>query len=149
MLVIVIYISDFNYYIIENKVIIFGAIFSLALKFIYFNFDTFLISLASGLIVFTIMFVLKLIGDKIFRIESIGGGDVKLSFVFGCILGVRLAIVSLILGAFFAFPYALYYALTKIKKEIPFGPFLITALFIVFIFMEPIRNFLTTIFINY
>ena len=32
------------------------------------------------------------------------------------------------------------------NKHIPFGPYLITGLFIVFTFMDPIRDFLTIIF---
>ena len=148
-LLIIIYISDFKYFIIQNKTLIIFTTISLILKEIYFGTKTFLLSLLSGLLIFLFVFIIKKIGDKLFKVESLGGGDVKLSFYFGCLLGVRLGIVAIVIGSFLAFPYALYYAITKVEKEIPFGPFLITALLVTFIFMQPILNFLTTIFTNY
>ena len=148
-LLVILYISDFKYYVIQSRILIFFVIISLILKELYFGTKIFLLSLAGGLIVFVFLWLVKIVGDKVFKVESLGGGDVKLSFYFGTLLGVRLGIVSLVIGAFLAFPYALYYAITKKEKEIPFGPFLITALLIVFVFMEPIRNFLVLIFTNY
>ena len=66
--------------------------------------------------------------------------------LFGFAFGIRLAIVSLIIGSFLAFPVAIYYSLVGKDKEIPFGPYLVTGLFIVFVFMDPIRHFLEIIF---
>ena len=39
-----------------------------------------------------------------------------------------------------------YYALLDKEKEIPFGPFLILGLYLVFLFMEPINTFIAIIF---
>jgi prepilin signal peptidase PulO-like enzyme (type II secretory pathway) len=112
------------------------------MKLYYFGFRTFIISLVSGLILFIFIMIVKLLGDKAFKQESIGGGDIKLITMFGFVFGVRLALVSLVVGSFLAFPYALYCSIKKSNREIPFGPFLITALLFVFIFMEPIKNML-------
>ena len=81
-----------------------------------------------------------------FKQESLGGGDIKLSMFFGFVLGIRLSIVSLVVGSFLAFPYAVYFSLSNKQKEIPFGPFLIVGLYLVFIFMEPINSFLSIMF---
>ncbi len=143
---ILIYISDFKYYIILDEPLIIYSLILLILKFIFFGFKTFLISVCSGLIIFIFMYIIRLIGNKLFNQESIGGGDIKLSMFFGFTLGVRLSIISLIIGSFLAFPYAVYYSISNTNKEIPFGPFLITGLFIVFVFMEPIRNILFILF---
>ncbi len=141
-----IFISDFNYYIILDEPIILFSIMILILKFSFFGLKTFLLSLASGLIIFIFMLGIRTIGNKLSKQDTLGGGDIKLSFLFGCALGIRLSMVSIILGSFLAFPISLYYSLSSKNKHIPFGPYLITGLFIVFTFMDPIRDFLTIIF---
>lgn len=146
ILSIIIYVSDFKYYIILDIPLFICGILVLILKFIFFGFETFLISLCSGLLIFIFMLIIKYIGDKIFKQESLGGGDIKLAMFFGFVFGIRLSIVALILGSFFAFPYAVYFSLTNKQREIPFGPFLITGLFVVFVFMEQINTFLSIIF---
>ena len=146
ILSIIIYVSDFKYYIILDIPLFISSILILFLKFIFFGFETFLISLCSGLLILMFMLIIKYIGDKIFRQESLGGGDIKLAMVFGFVFGIRLSIVALILGSFLAFPYAVYFSLTNKQKEIPFGPFLVTGLFVVFVFMEKINTFLSIIF---
>ena len=146
MLSIIIFVSDFKYFVISDQPLFVSSLFILMIKFIFFGFETFLISLCSGLLIFIFMMSIRYIGNKIFKQESIGGGDIKLSVLFGFVLGIRLSIVSLVLGSFLAFPYAIYCSLSSTQKEIPFGHFLISGLYFVFIFMEPINNFLTVIF---
>ena len=92
------------------------------------------------------MFIIRFLGTKFFKKEALGGGDVKLAAFFGFVLGLRLSVVSLILGAFLAFPYAIYLTIKGKDKEIPFGPFLVLGLDIVFIFMNYIDKFLSIIF---
>lgn len=139
---ITIYVSDFNYMIILDGPLIIGSLLILLLKLYFFGFRTFVISVVSGLVMFMFMYIIKLAGDKWFGRESLGGGDVKLSIFFGFVFGVRLAMVSLVLGSFLAFPYALYCSFSENGKEIPFGPFLITGLLIVYMYMEPIKEIL-------
>ena len=57
-----------------------------------------------------------------------GGGDIKLSFISGMILGIPLGIFYLVLASFLAFPMQYIYHL-KIKKEYYLGPFLAISLF--------------------
>ncbi len=141
-LLVTIYVSDFEYFIILDEPLIIGSILILLLKLYHFGFKTFLISLISGLLMFIFIMLVKLAGDKIFKQESLGGGDIKLITMFGFIFGVRLSLVAVVLGSFLAFPYAVYSSIQKTNKEIPFGPFLITSLLFVFIYMEPIKNLL-------
>ena len=88
---------------------------------------------------FIFMYLVKLFGDKAFKRESLGGGDIKLAFFIGCTLGLRLAFVSLIIASFLALPYASYYVVKKQEREIPFGPFLITGVLITFMLSNQIR----------
>lgn len=145
-LAIIIYVSDFKYYIILDSPLIVFSILILILKLLFFGVKTFLISLASGVILFLFMYFIGMFGKIIFKKDSLGGGDVKMAAFFGFTLGVRLSIISLIIGSLLAFPSALYSSINNKNREIPFGPYLITGLFVVFIFMEPIRSFLTIIF---
>ena len=141
-----IFVSDFNHFIIlDGPLVVFGFLV-LLLKYLFFGLKVFLLSIASGALVFIFMFVIRYGGTKFFKQEALGGGDVKLSMLFGFIMGLRLSIISLILGAFLAFPYAVYYTIKGKDKEIPFGPFLILGLDFTFIFMKYIDKFLLIIF---
>ncbi len=146
ILTVMIFVSDFKYYIILDKPIWFFSFIVLVLKWIFFGFETFVLSLCSGILIFIFMVSIRFIANLVFKRDSLGGGDIKLATFFGVVVAIRLSIVSLCLGALLAFPYAIYYALLDKQKEIPFGPFLILGLYMVFLFMEPINNFIAIIF---
>lgn len=146
MLSIIIFVSDFKYFIISDEPLICFGLIILILKLVFWGFETFILSVCSGLIILVFMLIIKFLGDKIFKQESLGGGDIKLAVFFGLVLGIRLAIISLVLGSFLAFPYAMYSSLSSKVREIPFGPFLISGLYLVFLFMEPIKTFLSVVF---
>lgn len=143
---IIIFVSDFKYFVILDGPLIVMSFLILCLKFYYFGFQTFLISLCSGILILVFMLIVRYIGNKMFKQESLGGGDVKLSMFFGFVLGIKLSIVSLVIGSFLAFPYAIYCSLSDKQREIPFGPFLITGLYFVFLFMDVINTFLEVMF---
>ena len=146
LLTISIFVSDFKYFIILDEPLIIASILILLFKLVFFGLKVFLISIASGFIILVFMLGIKKIGSLMFKRETIGGGDIKLAVLFGFCLGIRLSIVSLVIGSFLAFPLAIYYSLAKKDKEIPFGPFLVSGLFVVFIFMDTINRFISVIF---
>ena len=146
ILSVIIFVSDFKYYIINDSPLIVCSIIILLFKFVVFGLKTFVLSFISGLALFGFLFVMRLIGNALFKTDTLGGGDIKLAFVFGVTLGIRLSIVSVILGALLAFPYAIYVGISKVKKEIPFGPFLVSGFYIVFLFMDSIKFFLENLF---
>ena len=90
-------------------------------------------SILSGIGAFLTMYLLKLLGDKIFKKESLGGGDIKLLFLFGLVLGYPMSICSIFLATFIAFPIAIYFVIRKKDNIIPFGPFLSMSALILFI----------------
>ena len=92
-----------------------------------------LLSLISGLIIFTLMLAIKKFGDIVFKKESLGGGDIKLMFLFGLVLGFPISIATIFLATFIAFPIALYVLLRRKDNMIPFGPFLSVAAIILLI----------------
>lgn len=141
-LFILIFVSDFKYMIILDTPLIIATLLILGLRYYYFGLYDVVFYLISGVIIFVFMLLIKLLGDKVFRKDSMGGGDIKLSFVFGITLGIKFSFVALIFGSFLAFPYALYNMGTSKEAEIPFGPFLALGMFLAFVFMEPINSLL-------
>lgn len=132
----IIFISDFKYMIILDSPLILSSILVLILKYIYYDLKTVGISVLSGLALFILMFFIGLIGKKIFKKEALGGGDIKLAFVIGLILDIKLGLISIILSSLMALPYALASVMLNREKEVPYGPFIISSLVLVFIFSE-------------
>lgn len=133
-LVIIVFVSDFKYMIIMDSPLIITGIISLVLKFSYFGFKSALISLVSGIVLFAFMLTISIIGKVIFKREALGGGDIKLATVIGIILNLKLGLVAIILSSLIALPYALASLMLNKTREVPFGPFLIGSMALVFIF---------------
>lgn len=117
-------ISDIEYMIILDEVLLFGICLIIILYFILYGFDYMAYRVIYGVIAFFIMYLIKIIGDLIFKRESMGGGDIKLMYLFGLVLGVDMAVVTIFLATFIAFPIALIILIRQKNNMIPFGPFL-------------------------
>lgn len=141
-LMMLIFISDFSYYIILDSPLIIASILLFILKFIFLGYKDALISIVSGILLFLVMYLIKIIGDKLFKRESLGGGDIKLAFVIGYALGFRLSLIAIILSSFLALPYSVASLKLQKNNEVPFGPFLVSSLFIVFLFQDKFINIL-------
>lgn len=71
------------------------------------------------------IFLMGLLGDFIFKKESMGGGDVKLMAMVGAFMGWKLALLTFFLAPFFG---AIYGVIEKIRTKdsaIAYGPFLV------------------------
>lgn len=139
-LVLIIFISDLKYMIILDSPLVIASLFILSLKWYYFGINQMLFSLFCGGILFLFMLLIGFIGGKIFKKEALGGGDIKLSFLIGLILDWKLGFIAIILSSLLAMPYALGSMMLNKKGEVPFGPFLIGSLAIVFIFSDKFMN---------
>lgn len=120
----VVIVSDIEYMIILDEVIAVGSILIIILSLIFFGLDYTTHKIIAGILAFGSMFMIKLIGDKIFKKESMGGGDIKLMFLFGIVLGYALSICDIFLATFIAFPVAIFILFSRKDNLIPFGPFL-------------------------
>ena len=138
--------SDFLYYIILDIPLIFCGLLIFILKWCYFGYIDAFKALFCGVLTFLFLFIIKFIGDRYFKRESLGFGDVKLAFFMGLVLNIRLGLVALVGGAFLACPYAIYSLVKNKEREIPFGPFLAISLCLVFVFMEKINFFVNILF---
>ena len=131
---IIVFISDYQTMIIPDEVIITSTILISILLLIFSGYKVLLNSLLNALLSFAFMFLLKKLGDFLFKKESMGGGDKKLLFVFGVVLGLEKAIISIFLGAIIALPISLIQLKKDSNHIIPFGPFLsIAALILLFV----------------
>ncbi len=146
-LLVIIYVSDFKYFVIlDGPLIIFGLLILIA-KYFTLGLKSTLFALIAGLLLMTVMLLIKIFGDKIFKRESLGGGDIKLAVVMGIALGFKMGLVAFVLSSFIALPYACYILLKNKGDEMPLGPFLITATLLVFALMEPITNILKVFYL--
>lgn len=139
-----IFITDFKEMIILDSTIVVGII--LAYIVIYLNLGPWkgiYKSFLYGVFAFVLMFIIKILGDAIFKRDSLGGGDIKLAFLMGSILPYNLFLVSLVIGSMSALPYALYVSISKKTNELAFGPFLVLGLYLTYLFKDPILEFLT------
>lgn len=135
-------ITDFNYLIILDEPLVIGSILIVLITLITSGLVDTLIAILSGLLLFFFMLLVKILGDKAFKRESLGGGDIKLSFFIGLSLGYKLAFVNLVLASFLTLPIAFYYLVKYKDREVPFGPFLIISNFIIFVLASPILEFI-------
>lgn len=120
----IIVLSDYEYMIIPDSILIFfGSAFIIEFL-IKDGWKLTLGHILEGVIAFFIMWGIKKLGDFLFKRESMGGGDIKLMFVFGLVLGFPLAIVSIFLGSIIGLPISLVLVHKSSNHEIPFGPFL-------------------------
>jgi leader peptidase (prepilin peptidase)/N-methyltransferase len=66
--------------------------------------------------------------------EAMGDGDILVFATMGAILGIKLSLVAIFLGAVFAIFPSIYNRIAKKDLELPFIPFLSLGLFIVWLF---------------
>ncbi len=143
----IIFVSDFKYMIILDSPLVVGSILVIILKYFEVGLRNTFIAIVYGVVLFVTMYLIKLFGDYIYKKESMGGGDIKLCFFLGLVLGYenfgfRLGLISLIFAAFLAMPYAITNLYLNKKNELPLGPFLISAMIIIFVFIEKFMRLL-------
>ena len=123
-MMIIIVVSDYHYLIIPDEVLITFSII-LFIEILCINgLETALYSLLNGLLAFITMYLIKKFGDFLFKKESMGGGDIKLLFIFGMVLTYPIAILSIFVGSLIGLPIAILILCTKKDHVLPFGPFL-------------------------
>lgn len=144
-LVVIIFVSDSKYMIILDSPLIISSVLILIIKYFYYGFDAVWKSLLSGLLVFVLMYILMLLGNYLFKRESLGGGDIKLSFVAGLALGPTMGMFYICLAAFLALPYAIYVMVKNKESMLPFGPFLAVSMLLIFYNMDFFTRFIEMI----
>lgn len=127
MLMIVV-VSDLTYLIIPDEALVFFSCYFVIIQIFNLGWQGSLEKIATGLFLFALMYIIMIIGNNLFHQESLGGGDIKMMFVFGLVLDPFLGVLSIFLGSLFALPMSLLLLYKQNEKVIPFGPFLLIAL---------------------
>ena len=130
---VIVIISDIEYMIILDEVLIVSTLVVAVIYVIFLGLEQAAYHIYSGVGAFVIMYSIKLLGDKLFKKESLGGGDIKLMFLFGMVLGLPMSVCTIFLATFIAFPVALIILFSNKENVIPFGPFLSMAAMIIYI----------------
>ena len=135
---VIIMISDFKYMIIPDEVLVFSSVVLIILKlcilykiemitsFMDFGYEI-IFMLKDALIIFIIMYLIRAFGNLIFKKDSMGGGDIKMMAFIGLVLGWKLSVVVIFLGAFLALPLSILNVYRKNEHMLPFGPYLALA----------------------
>ena len=144
---IIIIISDIEYMIILDEVLIFAITAIIILSVIDIGLYETSIKILCGAGAFVTMLLIKKMGDMMFKQESLGGGDIKLMFLIGLVIGYEMAICNIFFATFLAFPIALFLLISKKDNMIPFGPFLSMSAILLYIWglnFTDIINFIIT-----
>ncbi len=137
-------ISDFLYYYISDRVLIISGISITISLLCYLDKMEVFKHIIAGALLFAIMYGLKLLGNFMFKKESLGDGDIKLMGIIALALGVINSFVSLFLGSLVGLIFSLI--ISKKNKEgiIPFGPFLLIGALMTLYFSDIITPFITS-----
>lgn len=140
---IIIIISDIEYMIILDEVLIFAIFGIIIIDIIDIGFYETSLKILAGIGSFITMLLVKKIGDIMFKQESLGGGDIKLMFLIGLVIGYPMSICNIFFATFTAFPIALFLLIFKKDNIIPFGPFLSMAGIILYIWGITFNDIIT------
>ncbi len=126
---------DLEFQIIPDEISVGGMVVGLAVSLLLpalHGADSRLVALgrsALGLLVGGgLLYATGMIGDFVFRKESMGGGDIKLLGMAGSILGWKLVTLTFFFAPIVALLPGLFVLLFKRSHVIPYGPFLSIAL---------------------
>lgn len=144
-MVIIIFISDYHYLIIPDSVLMFFSII-LLIELVFKNgIINIYIPILNGILSFVSMYVIKLFGDFLFKKESMGGGDIKLMFVIGMVLGFPEALFSIFIGSLIGLPIAFIILIKNKNHIIPFGPLLGIGAIVMLLTQFNVVNFINSL----
>ncbi len=131
-LLVIVCVSDLTYLIIPDEVLIFFSGYFAVIQYFRLGLTGLFEHIIIGIFLFTIMYTIMLVGDKLLGRESLGGGDVKIMFLFGLVLDPLLGTLTIFLGSMLALPISLIILKRNKNNVIPFGPFLLLAFTLIY-----------------
>lgn len=140
---------DFNFRIIPDEIDIGGIVLGLTFSFIYpalQNTGNHLLGLFRsflGVIIGGgIIWITGVIGDFIFKKETMGGGDVKLLAMIGAFLGWQIAIMTFFIAPLFGAIIGIIIKLRTKNSLIAYGPYLSLASIVALFWSDKILRWL-------
>ncbi len=134
---------DFDFHIIPDSITLPGIILGLATSLLPAGIGI-VESLIGVVVGGGLLYVVAEIGDRIFKKESMGGGDIKMAAMLGAFLGWKHVLLiffgSACIGLIVSLIMMLFSAKLRRSRLIPFGPFLSIAGFVAMIYGDKIIN---------
>ena len=141
--------TDIDERIIPDEISVGGMVVGVILSFAIpqlHQTDSYLISLWRSVLGVLIgggsIYLMGIIGDFLFKKESMGGGDVKLMAMIGAFLGWKLALLAFFIAPFFGAVFGIIEKIRTKESLIPYGPFLVIGALIALFFSDPILNWI-------
>ncbi len=140
---------DFGHRIIPDEVsiggMIVGLIFSLLIPQLQ-GVDSHFLGLGLSLLGLLVgggtIYLMGVIGDFVFKKETMGGGDVKLMGMVGAFMGWKLALLTFFLAPFFGAGFGIVEKIRTKDSTIAYGPFLIMGAVVSLFWGDRIINFI-------
>jgi len=141
---IVIFFIDLEFQIIPDVLTLPGMALGLAVSFIPGGIG--IVSSIIGLLAGGgILYLVAVFGDKLFKKESMGGGDIKMAAMLGAFLGWQKVILIFLGGSLIGLVISIivmsFSKKIRSSRIIPFGPFLAITAFIAIVYGDSIIEF--------
>lgn len=139
-------VSDFLYFYISDRVLILSGLAIVIILLIFETPEVVFKHIIAAAAIFILMYLIKLLGNALFKKESLGDGDIKLMGIVGLSIGIMNSLVALFIASVVGLLFSCI--ITKKNKEgiIPFGPFLLIGALITLYFSDIIAPFLQAYF---
>lgn len=139
-------VSDFLYFYISDRVLILSGLAIVITLLIFETPEVVFKHIIAAAAIFILMYLIKLLGNALFKKESLGDGDIKLMSIVGLSIGIMNSLVALFIASVVGLLFSCI--ITKKNKEgiIPFGPFLLIGALITLYFSDIIAPFLQAYF---
>ena len=144
----IVVVSDLTYMIIPDEVTLITSLIIIVVNFLNLGFKQGLFQILSGLIVFATMYGIMLFGNFIFKKETLGGADIKLMFIAGLVLHPILGVFVIFIGSCIALPISLIIYIFNNEHMIPFGPFLVAAIMLLYFLKIDLNTFMSLLYLS-
>lgn len=135
-------VSDFLYFYISDRVLVLSGIGIVITLLCFESTDIVFKHIIASAIIFILMYLIKLLGNVLFKKESLGDGDIKLMGIVGLSIGIMNSVVSLFIASVTGLIFSLIVSKKNKEGIIPFGPFLLIGALITLYFSDIITPFL-------
>ncbi len=147
----VIFLIDVDFQIIPDVITLPGIIAGMAVSFIPEGITP-VQSLTGLLVGGGALYLIALIGDFIFKKESMGGGDIKMAAMLGAFLGWQKVLLvfmsSAVIGLIVSLILMMFSKALRKERLIPFGPFLSIAAVIAVVYGDQIIKLYLSTFVT-
>lgn len=148
---IIVFFIDLDFMIIPDSITVPGIVVGLAVSFMPGG-----LGIVPSLIGMVVggggLWLIAILGDFIFKKESMGGGDIKLTAMLGAFLGwqkvLLIFISSALIGLVVSIVVMFFSSKLRENRMIPFGPFLALAAVLAISYGQQIIDFYVTNFLS-